>query len=347
MKDFATCGALRVFLPSQKEVVVASPQPPQFFVSSATLPPPPPTSRAENSAIVRSQQPVTKDGSRLLTIDVRKLPAVPTSGGPVAKKQFATNLIRYLLYVLEEVRFHSLDGIGVLPTTTTGADGGEALSAGSKPIEPFESEQPRRESGSVATTATVAPTGPTKKTKTKKMLGASATRRIGAIGTSTEDCYTILIDVSALSALTVVLSEGEELLCQAYPLSIVRVVVHQGLIVSHSASTSSSELPTASTDVAMKSPPMTAKKAPVLSVFTSLFKSKSTTTKSGTAAAGDAKTSAPPPLSTPSFASKVWLSVSFSTWKLRFLHHTVRSRTVLADKLDPFVHVDALLLSLQ
>jgi hypothetical protein len=328
MKEFAACGALKVFLPSQQDSINEV----RESISGT------PASRTDHSAVVRSSQSITKDGSRLLTVQVRKLPPVPATGGPAAKKQFATNLIRYFLYVLEEVRFHSVDIHVIASPTNTSGDGGETPIAGSKPTDPVAGvDLPlRREPGITALQ------GQMKKTKTKKMLGSNATRRSGAIG-APEDSYTFLIDVggcesNVLSALTVVLSEGEELLCQAYPLSIVRVVVHQGLTVSQSVSSHSDvELPPLSAPDVQKSPPTAAKKAPGLSVFTSLFKSKNV--KSGS----DVR----PTSSPPSFASKVWLSVSFSTWKLRFLHHTVRSRTVLADRLDQIIYVDVLQSALQ
>lgn len=343
MKDFASSGAVKVFVPAKHSSASSAPLPTQTPLATTS-------EHATSSAIVRHTQQITKDGSRLLSIEVRKLPLVPSNGGPTLKKQYATNLIRYLLYVLEELRFDAADG----SLAPVGTDGGELQSAfkGQSAAEaPAASSEPVS-SASRQVTASVdagVPAAKTKtKSKTKKMLGGNATRRSGAASSSHEDSFTVLVDVggcdsSALSALTVVLSEGEELLCQAYPLSIVRVVVHQGLTLMAAAQQPPPDPPATAVEPARSTTEsndkqQAQKKAPALSVFTSLFKPKAS--KNVTDGPKAAATTTGP---TPSFASKVWLSVSFSTWKLRFLHHTVRSRTVLADKLEPFVSVEAML----
>lgn len=348
MDEFARCGAIKIFLPARATVDARS--------GTCWVP-------AQMKSIVFPSKTITRDGSRLCTIDVRRLPKVPTSGGPAAKKQYAAGLMRFLLYILEDLRFHMTGG-----APRCSLEGGETATALAVPMDtplpttihryPSEQQSPTATSTAAPTQTTTTSTDslalmpPTKKTKTKRMLGGNGTRRNISSSSSKvngDDAFTFLVDVGgcdsgALGALATVLSEGEELLCQAYPLSIVRIVVHQGLLAQSSEQDGTE---------ARSTPGLTKKQGgPVMSVLSSLFKPKATKGASS-AGPGEVGTSTSASDSTPhgvgaparpaSFASKLWLSVSFSTWKLRFLHHTVRSRTLLADKLEPFVDLEELL----
>lgn len=164
----------------------------------------------------------------------------------------------------------------------------------------------------------------------KKVKGTQQ-RTVAGDGRCAET-LTVVFDVSdcessRLSALASIFGQCDELLSQHYPMQISRLIAY---------------LPGKA-----QQPPATvvdgkdsAKKGPV-AMFKSLFKSNKDKRPKQTTTGGPSDDE-PVAEKAPSLATKLWLSVMVSTWKLRFLHPTVRSRTVVLDSLEGYLDLDAL-----
>ena len=204
-----------------------------------------------------------KDGSSMFFLRVRRLPPEVASSA-----EYATGVVRAILYLLEQARGSSI-----------GASG------------------PSGEGGDIAT-----------KTSSSRSSAAEKASR---------DRYTFLVDVSkvetsVIHALGPALAQGRELLHSAYPLRVARVVLFTGTSSSsegkgvRSAGQGPTEASVEQANLGGKQ-----KKSSVLTFLT-----KKDDTRG--------------------FAGKMWLSVTVSAFKLKYLPSTIRSRVVIADKLDAY-----------
>lgn len=267
---------------------------------------------------------VTKDHSNLVFIEVRKLPHMPSAES--SRKEYGVSLIRCLLYLLESTRFSAQTEVTAGTGQSKVEAPAESIPADQQAVERKQTTSPQQE--------TTAP-----QIKKVKRVGQRHTTRDFV---EAADAFTFLLDVtqcesSQLSALSAVLAQGEELLCAAYPMRIVKIVVYAG-----NKSVRPDDLPVPRESSANAMVTTSTRQKPLknpMSVISSFFQKKSITP----AEDGTSSTAGGAPHSTKqSFATKLWLSVMLSTWKLRYLRPTVRSRTVMVDSLDGVVNASSL-----
>lgn len=282
-------------------------------------------------------RPICKDLSNLIWIEARRLPPQPPTKDERSRRDYATNVIRFLLFLLERRRFSSsksassaalCDGNTATPKAADSSPpSGEVRDEDTQylPESPLPASQPQPN-----TTNKPAITGASRKRPHARRSG----RQSGTLDRG--ERFTCVIDVdgcesSTLSALVPLLSEGEELLCASYPLRISRVIVYHG---GPPVAPALEQRETRVDSTAIAVHQSNAKKGP-LQMISSLFGPKKVEKQ-------HSSTTTSPPKPSSSLASKLWLSVMVSTWKLRFLQPTVRQRTLVSETLDPFLDTSLL-----
>ena len=261
-----------------------------------------------------------KDGSSLFFLRVRRLPSVSSS------PDYAVSIIRSMLFLLEQARRSQQQQMPQQRMSAGPDEGGDA---------------PDKPKGASASGSTAA---------------AAAAARSSTADKYSRDRYTFLVDVSrvetkVIHALGPALAQGRELLHQAYPLSIARVLLFTGNDRSPKAKGSGGggggveqqeevAMPADGAAAAAAANDQQKQLSTEMTQVTAMHQQQT-----ATAASKQKKSSVLSFLTrkddTQGLAGKMWLSVTVSAFKLKYLPSSIRSRVVLSDKLDAFCSVEA------